>query len=274
MQFKTLHKISNAIGRKQYRAAANIIDAVLETEPGIHWQRDLGKLAKFLRDPARKPFANILAQGNGKLPFLSFSALPGVTCPGAGDCLDWCYSFKAWRYPAAFARQAQNTVLILSKPSHIFAAFTPHDTGKPVTFRLYVDGDFDSIKTVNLWFEFLAENKYLTCYGYSKSLDLLLTANMAPDNYVLNISSGSNASADSLRRARALPYARGEFLAVDVGYRVRSSDHGTREHNKALRAAFVSKAFTCPGQCGACTPVGHACGSKAFKNIPIIIAAH
>lgn len=29
----------------------------------------------------------------GKLPFATFSALPAVTRPGAGECLDWCYSF-------------------------------------------------------------------------------------------------------------------------------------------------------------------------------------
>lgn len=70
-----------------------------------------------------KPFGltwGILAKGNGKLPFVAYSELPMATCPGAGDCAvyskrsskdsGWCYSFKAWRYPDAFARQFLNTL--------------------------------------------------------------------------------------------------------------------------------------------------------------------
>lgn len=67
-----------------------------------------------------RPFGltwGILAKGNGKLPFMSYSELPMATCPGAGDCAvysqqtaGWCYSFKAWRYPDAFARQFLNTL--------------------------------------------------------------------------------------------------------------------------------------------------------------------
>lgn len=278
MKFKTLHKISNLIGARQYRAAARLIDQTLTTEPGVNWRRDLNKLSVFLRDPARKPFSPVLAQGNGKLPFLAFSVLPGVTCPGAGDCLNWCYSFKAWRYPASFARQAQNTVLIQSKPARIFDAFNKYNTGEPVTFRLYVDGDFDSVETVNRWFNFLAANPWLIAYGYSKSFNQLLLAIDAPKNYILNISGGHNADTETVKAARALPYARGEFLAVDVGYKVGSRDHGNRAHQKALRAIHKKNtgrsAFTCPGDCGDCTPAGHACGSTAFKNTDIIIASH
>lgn len=278
MKFSTLHRISDAIGRKQYKVARNIIARTLKTETGKHWHRDLGKLDTFLADPARKPFAPILAQGNGKLPFLAFSVLPGVTCPGAGDCLDWCYSFKAWRYPASFARQAQNTVLMLSKPDRIFKAFDAHNTGDDITFRLYVDGDFGDTRQVNLWFEFLAENPWLITYGYSKSFNALLNGITAPDNYILNISGGHNADDKTLARARALPYARGEFLAVDVGYRVKSTHHADRAHQATLRATHKRNtgrsSFTCPGNCGDCTPTGHACGSTAFKNTDIVIAAH
>ena len=272
MKFATLHKISNAIGARQYRAAGNLITRALKNEPGVNWHRDLNKLKTFLKD--RKPFTEILAKGNGKLPFLAFSVLPGVTCPGAGECLDFCYSFRSWRYPASFARQCQNTVLMLSNPQVIFDSFAKHNKGEPVTFRLYVDGDFDSVETVNLWFNFLAENPWLIAYGYSKSYNQLFLAIDAPDNYILNISSGSNASDETIQRARALPYARGDFVAVKVGYKVHSSDHADRAHQRNLRALYKKPAFTCPGNCGDCTPSGHACGSAKFKNVPIIIAAH
>lgn len=65
----------------------------------------------------------LAGDGNQKLPFVAYSELPMATCPGAGSCgvykkdsrsgapaSGWCYSFKAWRYPAAFTRQFLNTL--------------------------------------------------------------------------------------------------------------------------------------------------------------------
>lgn len=82
-----------------------------------HWKRDLLSLARAflalgkgkIAPKWRTPFKVFKLKGNTKLPFATFSTLPIVTCPGAGECADWCYSFTAWRYPAAFARQLQNT---------------------------------------------------------------------------------------------------------------------------------------------------------------------
>jgi hypothetical protein len=278
MKFATLHKISNLIGARRYKAAATQIGRALDTEPGPDWNRHLGRLALFLRDPAKAPFASILAEGNGKLPFLAFSVLPGVSCPGAGDCLNWCYSFKSWRYPAAFARQAQNLVLIRETPAAVFSAFDKYRGRGEVDFRLYVDGDFDSVETVDAWFDFIADNSWLAVYGYSKSLAEIKAAKKAPNNYKLNLSSGSNHSPKTLAAIRALPVTRGEFIAVDLGRPVKSSQHGERWHQAELRAAHYAntgrRSFTCPGQCGSCTPIGHACGSNKFKNVDIIIAAH
>ena len=58
------------------------------------------------------PFSIFAETGNVKLPFVSFSTLPGFSCPGAGECLKFCYSYRAWRYPAGFLRQLQNTILL------------------------------------------------------------------------------------------------------------------------------------------------------------------
>ena len=273
MKFATLHKISALIAARRYTAAARRIDDALSTEPGVSWQLHLGRLAAFLRDRKHTPFARVLAQGNGKLPFLAFSVLPGVSCPGAGDCLNWCYSFKAWRYPAAYARQAQNMVLVQSARRHLVSALdAAAPPGKTIDFRLYVDGDFDSRETAQFWFDTLAERPHVITYGYSKSLSILRTL-IAPGNYKLNLSSGHNADAATVAAVKALPYYRGEFVAVDIG-KVSSSDHGGRENNARLRQAYGKPAFTCPGKCGECTPAGHACGSDRFQNIDIIIAAH
>jgi ABC-type amino acid transport system permease subunit len=91
---------------------------------------------------------------------------------------------------------------------------------------------------------------------------------------MLNISSGHNASPEMLAYVKALPIVRGEFIAVSIGKKVKATDHGKPETNRALREAFKVKAFTCPGTCGTCTGKGHACGMQALKNIPIIIAMH
>ena len=90
-------RIADAISRTDNRGACRVIDDVLTTETGAHWVRDLSKLKAFLLDG--EPRFSIMAKdGNGKLPFLAFSSLAGKGfCIGAGDCLNFCYSFKAWR---------------------------------------------------------------------------------------------------------------------------------------------------------------------------------
>ena len=274
MKITTLQTIASDIAADRLQAAARRIDKALEAEHGPSWQRFLGSLAVFLRDPAHVPFASVLTLGNDKLPFLSFSGLPGDACPGAGDCLSFCYSFKAWRYPAAFARQAQNLVLIRHNPAAVFQAFDKYRGRGAIDFRLYVDGDFDSVDTVNEWFKFLTANAWLRSYGYSKSFSQILGAQKAPPNYRLNISSGHNSPPAVVAKIAALSTTRGHFIAVDMGRAVKSADHGNRAHQAELRKIFGHKAFTCPGKCGECTPTGHACGSDKFKNVPIIIAAH
>lgn len=74
---------------------------------------------------------------------------------------------------------------------------------------------------------------------------------------------------------KALPITRGEFVAVSIGKKVKSNDHGTIVTNAALRAAFPdTKIFPCPGTCGTCTGKGHACGMPSLKGITIAIAMH
>lgn len=279
MNFKKLTTISETIAER-----GDIVTAIhdaLDGEAGKHWIRDLNKLA-IVAETAEPQFS-IFTRDNLKLPFLSFSALPGAPhCPGAGDCLVICYSFKAWRYPAAFARQAQNAILLQSFAGRcaIRDALDTFEQSDPLDFRLYVDGDFSSFEVLRFWMEALSSRAWLRCYGYSKSFKLLLEYDRDsryswPDNYLVNLSSGHNSDAAIVERMRALPITRGEFIAVDIGKPVKSADHGGREHNKLLRLKFGgAKAFTCPGKCGECTPKGHACGSRKFAGIPVIIAAH
>jgi hypothetical protein len=106
---------------------------------GGDWVDQLDKIltaVRFVRAEAQHAKPSILAQdgpgkglpfgmkwgvvagkGNKKLPFAAYSELPMATCQGAGKCAvyfgghrGYCYSFKAWRYPGAYARQFLNTL--------------------------------------------------------------------------------------------------------------------------------------------------------------------
>lgn len=244
---------------------------------GPGWRAAFDKLALTLADG--KPRFSIFAKrGNVKLPFIAFSTLPGVTCPGAGDCLQFCYSFRAWRYPAAFARQCQNAYLMRFGRDSIGAAFRSIAAARPAgfDFRLYVDGDFAHMGDVGFWMSTLRAAPQCRAYGYSKSFAALLAyPGRWPANYMLNISSGHNSDALTVDAIRALPITRGEFRAVSIGRKVSSSDHGTRETNAALRAAVPDdKIFPCPGKCGTCTGAGHACGMPQLRGRVIAIAIH
>jgi len=241
------------------------------------WQANFAKLESIITSmqPAYSVFA---LNGNSKLPFVSFSSLPGVTCPGAGACLDFCYSFRAWRYPAAFMRQCQNAFLLRHNQGAIVQALqAANDTfkGEAYDVRLYVDGDFSSANDVAFWFDTIKAFPLAKVYGYSKSFaEILSYKGIYPSNYMLNISGGHNASIETINKVKALPITRGEFIAVSIGKKVKGNEHGTPEINKALREAFKIKAFPCPGTCGTCTGKGHACGMQALKGVPIIIAMH
>ena len=137
------------------------------------WGYNAQKLLDALRVDS---FAfSIFVKGNGKLPFYAFSALPKYSCPGAGDCLEWCYSFRAWRYPAAFFRQLQNTILLTYRPETISDAFLSLPIG--IGCRLYVDGDFESSDRVAFWMKLLEQRTDVNAYGYSKSWAELLEYN-------------------------------------------------------------------------------------------------
>jgi hypothetical protein len=246
---------------------------------GSGWQTNLNKLANVFATHSAS-FSIFALGGNSKLPFVSFSTLPGVTCPGAGDCINFCYSYRAWRYPAAFARMVQNAYLLRFAPNVIADAFSLIAANRPngFDFRLYVDGDFSGGDDVAFWMQLLHDTPNARAYGYSKSFAALLgyaVIGTWPTNYQLNISGGHNASQTMVNYVKALPITRGEFVAVSIGKKVKSNDHGTVATNAALRAAFPdTKIFPCPGTCGTCTGKGHACGMPSLKGITIAIAMH
>ena len=242
--------------------------------------------AKLLQAFKRDTVAfTIFAKGNGKLPFYAFSTLPEYTCPGAGDCLKWCYSFRAWRYPAAFFRQLQNTILLRFKPETIAAAFNALPNNREV--RLYVDGDFESVERVAFWMELIDAKPQNRVYGYSKSwaqlLEYSLNGNAWPNNYTLNISSGSKWEEHIEYRAavNALPITRGDFVALPIdgnGIPKGSARYDNAEYHKrvreALRAKYGKRVISCPGKCGDCGNARHHCGNDSLNQVVIGIGIH
>jgi len=275
-KFSALGKLALVIQTGSRDDIVAAINEAREAFTGASWAANFAKLADVAQNKVAR-FTVIKADGNSKLPFFAFSTLPGVTCPGAGECIKFCYSYRAWRYPAAFMRQAQNAILMRFNPEVIAQAYYDAAASMPdgFDFRLYVDGDFSSMHDVEFWMHCIANTPNARVYGYSKSFDLLLAyGGVFPSNYVLNISSGHNASAETVERVKALPIVRGEFRAVSVGLKIKSADHGTQRINDALRAAVPEKIFPCPGKCGTCTGAGHACGMTALKGRVIAIAIH
>ena len=237
---------------------------------GKGWRAAFAKLDRVFKT-GEPQYSIFRRDGNSKLPFVAFSSLPAVTCPGAGDCLTFCYSFAAWSHPNAFARQAQNAYLMRFHRAAIESALPD----QAIDLRLYVDGDFSSTEDVSFWFDFLNARPLIRAYGYSKSFDEILKySGKYPINYQLNLSGGHSHDMHIVNLMRELPITRGEFIAVNIGRKVKSSEHGSPAINAAIRANMLGKVFPCPGKCGSCTGAGHACGMPKLRGITIAIAVH
>ena len=228
--------------------------------------------------------------GNSKLPFVAFSSLPAATCPGAGDCLDFCYSFRAWRYPNSFFRQVQNFHLSQSANGRAIIKREFDKVIQPnMEVRLFVDGDFLSYEDLGEWFRFIRqypENKF---YGYSKSLLYFLQwdseGRRFPKNYLLNLSDGHRYGQDIVDKVLQLSVCRDRFIAVPVkGFPKKEMLNEKGEHSAKYRKAILDsfrqiygksiKAFASPKLCGSCTKQGHACGSDRFRGVQIVIGIH
>lgn len=250
------------------------------------WREEMLRLAAAL-EAGSTLFSVFAMHGNMKLPFVAFSALPFVTCPGMGACESVCYSRKAWRTPGGFLRQFQNTALLMHRKRAIIEAFKLLPIG--ITFRLYVDGDFGTSHTLTFWMNMIRQRADIKAFGYSKSWELLLEyTGTWPSNYVLNLSSGSKYDDDAAMVAAVmdLPIARNWFLYVDVPKKFMRHEKGydryaDPEYHRAVRAAAASlghpKVMSCTGKCGDCiTWKGEsapACGVQDF-GLVIVNGCH
>jgi len=254
------------------------------------WQFYAKKLLTYIESDfsGNPPFSIYILKGNKKLPFAAFSSLALADCPGKGDCAKFCYSLTAWRYPAAFFRQLQNSLLMRFNPEKIESEFLSLPSN--ITLRLFVDGDFMSVKTLKMFMDLCKARADLKVYGYSKSwrefLQLDATGYKWPTNYLTNASSGSRHANTGLQNAfLRLPVVRGSFNAVRVNKKHITTrayqdkgNAGSREYRKEVTQKLKllqRKSFACPGNCGNCLPKGrHACGSKDFAGVAIGIGIH
>lgn len=241
------------------------------------WPHSLRKLACAIALGSTR--STIIAKGNGKLPFYCFSSLPIFSCPGFGPCSEYCYSFKSWRYPDGFIRQAQNFWLLKVNKILISKAFEKVRG----TFRLYVDGDFDSVETLAFWQDHLKARADVFAYGYSKSFKTFLSyyadGGTFADSYLLNVSNGHRFPLAIEKAFSALPCARGRFDVVDSGMSARAfSRLPAKEQRRVALAqcakAGIEKPFICPGKCGDCMNGSHACGNEKMRGKSIVNMKH
>jgi hypothetical protein len=223
-----------------------------------YW-KGIRKLTQWLKDPMKlKPPFAIFTEGSIKLPFFQWSTVPGITCPGAGKCWDqkpssikvdsqgnasrnvtstpdkaYCYSLNGWRQIYPYLRQLQNTILTrIPDKSHIERDLLRVQKKNPrAVVRLFVDGDFDSLETLEFWMHTCRRFPEMQFYGYSKSWKLFLDYDKKhegnwPDNYTLNLSNGTiwetlgGAIYDQMAdRMMKLKCVRGRFIAIKEVYR-------------------------------------------------------
>jgi len=236
---------------------------------------------------------SIFSDGNAKLKFLNYSTMPKVNCGGAGSCLSFCYSFKSLRNPNVVARWVANTIL----ENHAFEIiedslrwnlgrkiYKREDKDQVVDFRLYNDGDFQSLDKMLSWFDILNKFPTLRAYAYSKSLHLFKNfideygAVNIPKNFLLNLSSGVHPIYKPLKKVLSqYDFVRGDFIGLPMDKKVKPTDL-TKEDKKELRQKAKSlgfqKTFICGGICQTCTNQGHACGMSKFKNVTIVTPIH
>ena len=277
MEFMNLINNNNLTGCIEY------IENNINT--GVSWINEANKFKIFLNNVLSNNFDyipyKIFSQGNSKLSFLSFSTLPLITCPGAKDCKIYCYSLKAFRYPSAFFRQCQNTILMKYNFSVIANELNKYNNiaiknNTNIDFRLYVDGDFSNEGELINWMSLLKQCNKINSYGYSKSKHLFLELYKKnfkyPSNYKLNLSNGSKF--DFLdNELLKLDFVRGRFMSYKFDKKIKVNSL-SKENKKQIRNSFKNKVFICPGICDSCTNKGHACGSDTFKNIDIVIPVH
>lgn len=160
-------------------------------------RRNLNSTTQHNREPNRnKGRRNMLKtkRGNHKLSkdILVFNLPTGHTCPGAGECINWCYAKKPERMFRR-VREARNHNYLETKKDTFTTEMnkTLKEQGNKIKYvRIHESGDLYNQQYLNKWITIAKHNKHLTFYIYTKSHTL--NFKKAPRNLVIIHSYGSN----------------------------------------------------------------------------------
>lgn len=136
-----------------------------------------------VRDADTPPKKQPIRGGAGKLGIAkikAFNQLPGLTCPGKGDCFNWCFALSGMTsMPDQMNSYAENLgaaerddfVERVNKQIKAMKATPTTLNGKTYkkVVRIHAYGDFHTPKYVNKWREITKENPDVFFYAYTKS---------------------------------------------------------------------------------------------------------
>jgi hypothetical protein len=125
------------------------------------------ELEVFLPD-TRGAFISRWGRGNLKIGpnVFTYSKLPGRpedggTCPGARECLEYCYSLRIRATtPLVWQVYKENT---LNGPS------LPSLPGEAALVRLHVTGDFDTVAYIEAWIALVKKHPDVYFWAYTRS---------------------------------------------------------------------------------------------------------
>jgi len=107
-------------------------------------------------------------KGNLKLGsnVFTYSKLPGRpedggTCPGAGECLDYCYSLRI--------RSSTPLVWQVYRNNTDNGPSLPLLPDEAALVRLHVTGDFDTVPYIIAWITLIADHPQVQFWGYTRS---------------------------------------------------------------------------------------------------------
>ena len=207
---------------------------------------------------------------------------PSLHMSRAGDCKDYCYSLRAWRYPAAYFRQLQNTLLMRFAPDIVASAFARIRHGR--TLGLYVDGDISSVSELDFWFRMLADRPDIArTVTLSRGKYFSSTGRVANELRAKPLEwfylRGGNENAHAWPTGNPRGVYRGphgaSVLATPSSALHRERITKTSGTRPAPDASGQNRVFSCTGRCGTCAQGSHACGDNSrFRGVMIAIGVH
>lgn len=174
-------------------------------------------------------------QTNGKLKNSSVMSyafnLPAIgTCPGAGDCKQFCFAFSEQkRYPSAMAHRARSWALsksidFISVINAELKELTKRHGIGGFAVRVHASGDFYSPRYARDWARIARANPLVQFYAYTKSIHIVRGVDW-PTNFCLILSlGGRHDTVIDLNTDRHAKIFQTEAEAIAAGYALASED--------------------------------------------------